>query len=52
MIEQLPGFTLHGVCATRQESARKAAWQFNAPLWFTDHESLTRHPDIDNPISI
>jgi predicted dehydrogenase len=47
VIERLPGFALHGVCTTRQESARKAAEQFNAPLWFTDHESLARHPDID-----
>jgi predicted dehydrogenase len=36
-----------GVCTTREESARKAAEQFAAPLWFTDHEALARHPDID-----
>lgn len=47
VIERLPGFTLQGVCTTREESARKAAEQFGAPLWFTDHEALARHPDID-----
>ena len=47
VIERLPEFTLQGVCTTREESAREAAERFGASLWFTDHEALTQHPDID-----
>jgi predicted dehydrogenase len=47
VIGHLPGFTLQGVCTTREDSARRAAAQFGAPIWFTDHRALTAHPDID-----
>lgn len=47
VIEHLPGFALQGVCTTREESARRAADLFNAPLWFTDHAALAGHPEID-----
>jgi predicted dehydrogenase len=47
VIERLPEFALRGVCTTREESAREAAERFGAPLWFTDHEALAQHPDID-----
>jgi len=47
VIERLPDFTLQAVGTTREESARKAAEQFGAPLWFTDHEALACHPDVD-----
>lgn len=47
VIDYLPDFTLHGVCTTRAESARRAADLFGAPLWFTDHTDMMRHPDID-----
>ena len=47
VIQHLPGFTLQGVCTTREHSARQAAEQFGAPLWFTDHRALAMHPDID-----
>lgn len=47
VLELLPGFTLHGVCTTREESARRASEAFGAPLWFTDAGELARHPDID-----
>lgn len=47
VIERLPGFTLQGVCTTREASAREAATRFGAPLWFTDAEELAQHPDID-----
>ncbi|QGP81113.1 Gfo/Idh/MocA family protein [Sphingobium sp. CAP-1] len=47
VIDHLPGFTLQGVCTTREDSARQAAIQFGAPLWFTDHRALAAHPDID-----
>lgn len=43
----LPGFTLHGVCTTREESARRAAEKFGAPLAFTSAADLARHPEID-----
>ncbi|WP_176594402.1 Gfo/Idh/MocA family protein [Sphingobium sp. EM0848] len=47
VIQQLPDFTLQGVCTTREDSARRAAEQFGAPLWFTDHRALAAHADID-----
>lgn len=47
VIERLPGFTLQAVCTTREESARKAAELFGAPLWFTDSGELARHPEVD-----
>jgi len=47
VIEHLPGFTLEGVCTTREASAREAASLFGAPLWFTDASALVAHPDID-----
>ena len=47
VIERLPGFTLQGVCTTREESAREAAAAFGAPLWFTDAQALAEHPEID-----
>lgn len=47
VIDHLPGFRLHGVCTTREESARRASEQFGAPLWTIDHEELCGHQDID-----
>ena len=47
VIQHLPGFALTGVCTTREESARAAAREFDAPLWFTDGVALAQHPDID-----
>lgn len=47
VFERLDGFALHGVCTTREESARAASAQFGAPLWFTDGAELASHPDID-----
>jgi len=47
VLEHLPGFALHGVCTTREESARAASQAFGAPLWFTDGTALATHPDID-----
>jgi len=47
VIEQIPGFALQAVCTTREESARAAAAQFGAPLWFTDGAALSCHPDVD-----
>ena len=47
VIGRLPGFALHGVCTTREESAREASGKFGAPLWFTDGAALARHPEID-----
>lgn len=47
VIERLPDFTLHGLCTTREESAREAAAIFGVPLWFTSPAALSAHPDID-----
>jgi len=47
VFEQLPGFVLHGVCTTREESAKAAAEAFDAPLWFTEGDALAHHPEID-----
>ena len=47
VIALLPEFALHGVCTTREESARRAAESFGAPLWFTDSTELAHHPEID-----
>lgn len=47
VLQLLPGFTLHGVCTTREESARRASEMFGAPLWFTNASELASHPDID-----
>lgn len=47
VIESLPGFTLHGVCTTREESSRKASREFGAPLWTTSHEDLCAQAEID-----
>ncbi len=47
VIERLPGFTLQAVCTTREESARRAAEEFGAPLWFTDSAELAHHRDVD-----
>ncbi|WP_150292865.1 Gfo/Idh/MocA family protein [Sphingobium estronivorans] len=47
VIQNLPGFTLQAVCTTREDSASRAAQQFRAPLWFTDHRALAAHPDVD-----
>lgn len=47
VLERLPGFVLHGVCTTREESARAASAAFGAPLWFTDAAALAAHPEID-----
>lgn len=47
VIRHLPGFSLHGVCTTREESARRAAEAFGAPLAFTNAGELARHPEID-----
>jgi predicted dehydrogenase len=47
VIESLPGFALHGVCTTREESARKAAAVFGAGIWTTSHEDLSAHSEID-----
>ncbi|WP_043975971.1 Gfo/Idh/MocA family protein [Novosphingobium sp. P6W] len=47
MIERLPSFTLYGVCTTREESARKAAAVFGAPIWTTSHEDLSARSEID-----
>lgn len=47
VIERLDGFALHGVCTTREESARAAAAAFGAPVWSTDGTALAAHPEID-----
>jgi len=47
VLDRLDGFSLHGVCTTREESARAAATEFGAPLWFTDGAALAQHPEID-----
>ena len=47
VIQRLPGFSLHGVCTTRQESVQRAAEAFGAPLAFTAAGELARHPEID-----
>jgi predicted dehydrogenase len=47
VIESLPGIALHGVCTTREDSARKAAAVFGAPIWTTSHEDLSAHSEID-----
>lgn len=47
VFERLPGFVLHGVCTTREDSARAASQAFGAPLWFTDGTALASHPEID-----
>lgn len=47
VLDLLAGFTLQGVCTTREESARKASEVFGAPLWFTNAGELACHPEID-----
>jgi len=47
VIERLAGFTLHGVCTTRRESAERAMREFGAAHAFTDAAELARHPEID-----
>lgn len=47
VIERLPGFALEAVCTTREDSARAAAAQFGATLWFTDATDLVAHADVD-----
>ena len=47
VLERLPGFSLQGVCTTREQSARAASTAFGAPLWFTDGAALAAHPEID-----
>ena len=47
VLERLPGFSLQGVCTTREQSARAASTAFGAPLWFTDGAALAVHPEID-----
>lgn len=47
VIDRLPEFSLHAVCTTREESARRAASLFGAPLHFTRADQLACHPEID-----
>ncbi len=47
VIQQLPDFVLQGVCTTREESAKRAAAAFHAPLFFTSADALIQHPEID-----